>query len=184
MVLLNRILTYEFSILAALFVGFLGYFKMNKNEKLFLFYLVAILLFDAWAMSLGVKGINNWHVYNYLTGLEMILLTLYLNVIFKSKKLRNYLSLSCIGYFVYYTIHISVLGIDSLFMPLSMVSGLILSLFFLQFLIYGQTEVKWINVPDNWFALGSIFYLYWLNTFSSSFPFFNRRKKRPRNNVV
>jgi hypothetical protein len=62
-------------------------------------------------------------------------------------------------------------------MPLSMVSGLILSLFFLLFLIYGQTEVKWINAPDNWFALGSIFYLFGTIPFQALFLFLIDEKK-------
>jgi hypothetical protein len=62
-------------------------------------------------------------------------------------------------------------------MPLSMVSGLILSLFFLLFLIYGQTEVKWINAPDNWFALGSIFYLFGSIPFQALFLYLIDKKQ-------
>jgi hypothetical protein len=159
MELLNRIITYEFSIFAVLFVGLGLITRMNKKEKLVYSYVAAILLFDIWAMSLAIEGKKNWHVYNYLVGVEMLFLTGYLNLILKSKKIRDYLNIACVAYFVYYAIHVKFVGFDSLMMPLSMASGSILSLFFLLYLIYGQTDSKWTNNPDNWISLGSIFYL-------------------------
>lgn len=159
MELLERIISYEFSILIVLLVGATLFKRMNIQEKIILFYVATILVFDIWGMSLAVQGKNNWFVYNILIGLEAILLTAYLNLILKSKKQIKYLNIFSALFFVYSIIHINFFNTDNLLLPLSMYGGSHFSLFFLLYLIYGQTEIKWINNPDNWISLGSIFYL-------------------------
>ena len=159
MELLERILSYEFSILSVLLVGIALFSRMNKREKLIFFYVVTILVFDIWGMSLAIQGKNNWLVYNILIGIEVLFLTVYLNQILKYNYQRKYLNISAITFFVYSLIHISFFGMNDLLLPLSMLGGSFLSLFFLLYLIYGQTDSKWTNNPDNWISLGSIFYL-------------------------
>lgn len=159
MELLERIISFEFSILAVLLVGISLFSRMNKREKLIFFYVLTILVFDIWGMSLAIQGKNNWLVYNILIGIEVVLLTVYLNQILKYKNQRKYLNFSCFLFFVYTLIHLSTFGMNDLLLPLSMLGGSFLSLFFLLYLIYGQTESRWINSPDNWISLGSIFYL-------------------------
>jgi DMSO/TMAO reductase YedYZ heme-binding membrane subunit len=132
---------------------------MNKREKLIFFYVVTILVFDIWGMSLAIQGKNNWLVYNILLGIEVLFLTAYLNQVLKYDYQRKYLNISSFFFFVYSLIHVYFFGMSDLLLPLSMLSGSFLSLFFLLHLIYGQTESKWINNPDNWISLGSILYL-------------------------
>lgn len=159
MELLERIISFEFSILAVLLVGISLFSRMNKREKLIFFYVLTILVFDVWGMSLAIQGKNNWLVYNILISIEVLFLTVYLNQILKYKNQRKYLNISCLLFFVYTIIHLSIFGMNDLLLPLSMLGGSFLSLFFLLYLIYGQTESRWINSPDNWISLGSIFYL-------------------------
>jgi hypothetical protein len=159
MELLERIFSYEFSILSVLLVGIALFSRMNKREKIIFFYVVTILVFDIWGMSLAIQSKNNWLVYNILIGIEVLFLTVYLNQILKYDYQRKYLNISTITFFVYSLLHVSFFGMNDLLLPLSMLGGSFLSLFFLLYLIYGQTDSKWTNNPDNWISLGSIFYL-------------------------
>jgi hypothetical protein len=158
MLILERLLPYEFTIIGVILVGCFLLARMKTREKLILFYVATIFVFDVWAMSLAIEGKKNWFVYNILIGLEFLLLTVYLNMILESKKLKNYLNVSCALYFVFSVIYVFLNGINTLMLPFSIVNGSILSFFFLLFLGDEQAESKWINRPDNWFALGSIFY--------------------------
>ena len=159
MELLERIFSYEFSILLVLIVGIALFSRLNKREKIIFFYVVTILVFDIWGMSLAIQSKNNWFVYNILIGVEVLFLTAYLNQVLKYDYQRRYLNISSFFFFVYSSIHVYFFGMSDLLLPLSMLSGSFLSLFFLLYLIYGQTESKWINSTDNWISLGSIFYL-------------------------
>jgi hypothetical protein len=158
MLLLETLLPYEFTVIAVILVGAFLLARMKTKEKLILFYVATIFVFDLWAATLAIEGKKNWFIYNILIGLEFLLLTVYLNMILKSKKLKNYLNVSCALYFVFSVIYVFLNGINTLMLPFSIVNGSILSFFFLLFLIYGQAESKWTKSPDNWFALGSIFY--------------------------
>jgi hypothetical protein len=177
MLLLERVLTYEFTVIAVILLGVFLSAKMNFREKLILFYVATIFLFDVWAMSLGIENKNNWFVYNILIGLEFLFLTVYLNMILESKNFRKYLNISCVLFYVYSAIYIYFNGINTLMMPFSMVSGSILSFFFLLFLIYGQTETKWVNSPDKWISLGSIFYLFGTIPFQAMFFYLINKKQ-------
>lgn len=177
MQLLERVLSYEFTVIAVILVGGFLSAKMRIREKLILFYVITIFLFDLWGMSLAIEGKKNWFVYNILIGIEFLLLTAYLNLILESKKLKKYLNVSSVLFFVYSSIYIFFNGINTLMMPFSMVSGSILSFFFLLFLIYGQTETKWINSTDKWFALGSIFYLFGTIPFQAMFLYLIDKKQ-------
>ncbi len=159
MQLFTRIFSYEFSVIATLLFGTGLYRRMNNQEKLIFFYVATILVFDIWGMSLAIEGKNNWFVYNILIGIEVLMLTVYLNQILKNKSHIQYLNISCFLFFIYSMVHVYFFGTSNLMLPLSMIGGSFLSLFFLLYLIYGQTENKWINSPDNWISLGSIFYL-------------------------
>lgn len=177
MLVLEKLLPYEFTVIAVILVGGFLLARMKTREKLILFYVAIIFVFDLWATSLAIEGQKNWFVYNILMGLEFLILSVYLNMILKSKKLKNYLNVSCIVFFVYSVIHVFLNGINTLMMPFSIVSGSILSFFFLLFLIYGQTESKWIKSPDNWFALGSIFYLVGTIPFQGMFLYLIDKKQ-------
>jgi hypothetical protein len=175
--LFTRIFSYEFSVIATLLVGTGLYRRMNNQEKLIFFYVATILVFDIWGMSLAVEGKKNWFVYNILIGIEVLILTAYLNQILKDKRHKKYLNISCFLFFIYSLVHIYFFGTSNLMLPLSMIGGSLLSLFFLLYLIYGQTENKWINSPDNWISLGSVFYLCGTIPFQALFHFLIDKKQ-------
>jgi hypothetical protein len=177
MLLLERLFPYEFTVIAVILVGAFLFARMQIREKLILFYVAIIFVFDLWATSLAIKEQKNWFVYNILIGIEFLILTVYLNMILESKKLKNYLNVSSILFFVYSVIYVFFNGINTLMMPFSIVSGSILSFFFLLFLVYGQSEIKWINSPDKWFALGSIFYLFGTIPFQAMFLYLIDKKQ-------
>lgn len=177
MLLLERLFPYEFTVIAVILVGAFLFARMQIREKLILFYVAIIFVFDLWATSLAIKEQKNWFVYNILIGIEFLILTVYLNMILESKKIKNYLNVSCILFFVYSVIYVFFNGINTLMMPFSIVSGSILSFFFLLFLVYGQSEIKWINSPDKWFALGSIFYLFGTIPFQAMFLYLIDKKQ-------
>jgi hypothetical protein len=175
--LFTRIFSYEFSVIATLLVGTGLYRRMNNQEKLIFFYVATILVFDIWGMSLAIEGKKNWFVYNILIGIEVLLLTAYLNQILRNKRQLKYLNISCFLFFIYSMVHIYFFGTSNLMLPLSMIGGSFLSLFFLLYLIYGQTENKWINSPDNWISLGSIFYLCGTIPFQALFHYLIDKKQ-------
>jgi len=177
MLLLERLFPYEFTVIAVILVGAFLFARMQIREKLILFYVAIIFVFDLWATSLAIKEQKNWFVYNILIGIEFLILTVYLNMILESKKLKNYLNVSSILFFVYSVIYVFFNGINTLMMPFSIVSGSILSFFFLLFLVYGQSEIKWINSPDKWFAFGSIFYLFGTIPFQAMFLYLIDKKQ-------
>jgi hypothetical protein len=150
---------------------------MHTRERLIAFYVLTILVFDIWAMSLAIQGKNNWHVYNILIGLEMLFLTLYLNMILKLNSQKRYLNICCASFFVFSSVYLYINGVNTLMMPLSIVSGLILSFFFLLYLIYGQTGSKWKTNTDNWISLGSIFYLCGTIPFQALFLYLINKKQ-------
>lgn len=158
--MLERILTYEFSLMLILLASPFAIGKMFFKERIILAYVAVIFIFDIWGISIGISGKDNWHIYNTLMLLDTSLLVVYLNSILNNKFQKRALNIGLSLFILSCLICIGIFGFHSKILLInSMFGDATLSIFFLLFLIYGQTGSKWISNVDNWISVGSLFYL-------------------------